>query len=492
MKKSPLNLKKSKDKNNALTNTKPAPWRILVVDDDEEIHSVTHLILSNVIFKERSVELLKSYSAADALNILRANTDIAIVILDVVMETEDAGLKLVKKIRQELKNIMVRIILRTGQPGQAPEKQVIVDYDINDYKAKSELTAQKMFTSVIACLRSYETIVTLEKSRQGLEKILQCSDSLFKVNSMQQFASAVLTQVSAFLDCHPNGIMCFSEETDETAYKGHTCPEVGLKVIAAAGMYNDCADCTLGAACRHKEVASHIVRTMEQRCNQYTNEYTFLFIDSGGPLGTVIFIHGKFDTHSNDHRLLTLFASKIAIGLTNTIHYQKMLLAQSESTTDVLTGLKNRRQILNWNIPPEAVINNDSQSSCAVAMIDIDFFKEINDRYGHDAGDEVLRHLGQLIKKRFRSSDIAARIGGEEFCIVVVNSDIEHVYTIFENFRKSVEKLVIPYNNKSLSVTVSIGLTVKLKDSLQDMISIADKLLYKAKQAGRNRIEGDW
>ena len=184
------------------------PWRILVVDDDVDIQSVTRLILANIVFKNRPIELISAYSAAEARDILTTQKNIAVALLDVVMETDDAGLELVKIIRNELHNNVIRIILRTGQPGHAPEESVIIDYDINDYKSKNELTAQKLFTAVVAALRAYETIVSLNKTRNGLEKILLSSDSLFKIQSMHEFSSGILTQLSSFLDCKPQGIIC--------------------------------------------------------------------------------------------------------------------------------------------------------------------------------------------------------------------------------------------------------------------------------------------
>ena len=137
------------------------PWRVLIVDDEADVHAVTRLVLSGVVFKNRSVELLSAYSGNEGFEVLAKVPDIALVLLDVVMETDDAGLQLVRRIRDELNNHLVRIVLRTGQPGQAPEERVIVDYDINDYKAKTELTKQKIFTTVISSLRAYEGLVTI-------------------------------------------------------------------------------------------------------------------------------------------------------------------------------------------------------------------------------------------------------------------------------------------------------------------------------------------
>ncbi len=106
---------------------------------------------------------------------MRANPDVAVVLLDVIMESDTAGLELVEFIRKELKNDTVRIILRTGQPGQAPERRIIVDYDINDYKAKTELTADKLFTALTAALRSYQQLQRMIETRRGLEIIIEAA-----------------------------------------------------------------------------------------------------------------------------------------------------------------------------------------------------------------------------------------------------------------------------------------------------------------------------
>ena len=116
------------------------------------------------------------------------------------METDDAGLALVDYIRTELKNETVRIILRTGQPGQAPERRVIVDYDINDYKAKTELTADKLFTALTAALRSYQQLQRMVETRRGLEMIIDGASTLYDFKSMQLLAEGVLTQIASLLN----------------------------------------------------------------------------------------------------------------------------------------------------------------------------------------------------------------------------------------------------------------------------------------------------
>jgi len=184
-----------------------APWQILIVDDEEEVHQVTTVAMIDVRFKGRPLEFLHAYSAAQAREILQAAPDIAIVLLDVVMEEDDAGLKLVRHIRDRLRNRRVRIVLRTGQPGQAPERDVVMEYDINDYKSKTELTRQKLLTSVVSALRAYDDIVLLEKSRNGLQQVMVAADALLQARSEQGFAAQALRQINALLGQPDGGVV---------------------------------------------------------------------------------------------------------------------------------------------------------------------------------------------------------------------------------------------------------------------------------------------
>ncbi|CAL61081.1 putative two-component sensor protein histidine kinase [Herminiimonas arsenicoxydans] len=157
------------EKENGHDSSEPG-WKILIADDEEEVHQVTAVAMIDVQFKGRKLEFLHAYSAGEARAMLAADRDIAIILLDVVMEEDDAGLKLVRHIREQMNNRRVRIVLRTGQPGQAPERDVVVDYDINDYKSKTELTRQKLLTCIISALRSYDDIVALENLSRDLER----------------------------------------------------------------------------------------------------------------------------------------------------------------------------------------------------------------------------------------------------------------------------------------------------------------------------------
>ncbi|RTE65557.1 hybrid sensor histidine kinase/response regulator [Amphritea opalescens] len=134
------------------------PWKILVVDDEEGIHGITRMIFRGYEFEQRPIELISAKSGGEARAKLAEHSDIALALLDVVMESDDEGLQLVEYIRHQLHNRDIRVILRTGHPGYAPESKVIVNYDINDYLSKAELSASRLLTSVVVALRSFRDI----------------------------------------------------------------------------------------------------------------------------------------------------------------------------------------------------------------------------------------------------------------------------------------------------------------------------------------------
>lgn len=461
-------------------------WRILIVDDDDEVHAVTRMILGKVIYKERGITMLSAYSAEEACQILARESGIAAILLDVVMESENAGLQMVKVIREDLGNVAVRIILRTGQPGQAPEERVIVDYDINDYKSKSELTAQKLFTTVIAALRSYDTIVSLDKNKKGLTKILDSTGTLFQVSSIQNFASGVLTQLAGFLGCQPNGVICAQLEQDVSVVNDREC--AGIQILGTTGEYSDCTICPMDDSCKHSEMVHLIRQALSDKKTQVTDDYTVLYLETESAQGVAALLHGTLgDADEHDRQLLEVFASKISIALANALNYQKRISAEASATTDFLTGLNNRRQLLRIGVPLVSSAYR-MNTQIAVAMIDIDHFKHINDTWGHDAGDEVLQIVGALLHERFRSSDIVARYGGEEFCVIASNLSSTAAFDLFDEFRKTLEKTGISIGDTKASITVSIGITTKVTDHVDTMISAADHLLYQAKHEGRNRV----
>mgnify|MGYP000975388237 FL=1 len=185
------------------------PWKVLIVDDEPDVRRVTVLNLRGFQFAGRTLSFLEASSAAEAQVILQEHTDIALALVDVVMETDDAGLKLVEYIRDSLNYRMIRLIIRTGQPGVAPERYVIDNFDIDDYKDKSELTAQRLYTTVRTALKSYRDLLTIEASRIGLSRILNVTPDLYNLHRdrLEEYFQGVLMQTIGICNLDHSGLI---------------------------------------------------------------------------------------------------------------------------------------------------------------------------------------------------------------------------------------------------------------------------------------------
>ncbi|BBK36788.1 transcriptional regulator [Allostella sp. ATCC 35155] len=293
------------------------PWNVLIVDDEPGIHQVTRLALGGIRFQGRPVEFLSAYSGREGLALLSARMDIALILLDVVMESDHAGLDLARAVREELHNHQVRIILRTGQPGVAPERQVIEAYDINDYKAKTELTRDKLYTALIGTLRSYADIVTIEQSRrmieahrQGLLKVIEASSAIFRLQTVPLFAQGVLEQLNALI---------FTDDEAVFARGGGLAAlslAAPLNVVAATGHYAGSNDRELRSVVA-PPLAATIDRALAERRSIRASDHFVGFVQGRGEEANLLVIDGPVHLSAADASLLELFCRNVGIGYEN-------------------------------------------------------------------------------------------------------------------------------------------------------------------------------
>lgn len=300
------------------------PWKIIVADDDDAVHGISKMVLRDFRFEGRYLHLLSAHSAEATCKLVAEHPDAAILLLDVVMETDNAGLEVVRHVREVLRNPFIRIILRTGQPGQAPESWVVVNYDINDYKEKTELTAQKLVTTVIAALRAYRDIQTIEHSRRGLEQIIDASRNLFEQQSLAQFSRGVLQQLTALLHLGPDSVQLKSAgfaagreadslpgELDEAEHGAED-----FQILAGTGVYERSGGRPMAEA-----VSGAVVRRLMQARAQHetlidNNDFVGYF-RSSNLSENLVYMHTRRLLSGLDADLLQLFAGNVGIAFDN-------------------------------------------------------------------------------------------------------------------------------------------------------------------------------
>ena len=325
--------------------------KVIIADDEPEVHAVTRFVLKDYEYQGKKLDFISAYSGAEAKQLLQDNPDASLILLDIVMERDDSGLDVAEFIREDLGNNLIRIILRTGQPGSAPEEEVITRYDVNDYKEKTELTDRKFKTAMTMALRAYADIITLDSFKVILEQ-----EVLARTTELQE---------------------------------------------------------------KNREL---------ERLNKEL---------------------------------------------------------EHQASRDMLTGAYNR---IKFDMLLEAEIKrcNRYPSAMTLAMLDIDYFKEINDKHGHAVGDSALRQFVALIFEQIRECDILARWGGEEFMILFLETSLEETRVVAEKLRQRIEN----HNFDGFgNMTCSFGITqLQEDDSFHSLNKRVDEALYEAKKDGRNRV----
>ncbi|MEM8514945.1 diguanylate cyclase (GGDEF)-like protein [Massilia sp. MP_M2] len=401
------------------------PWRILVVDDDADVHSTTTFALDNVTMQGRPLTFLHAYSAAEAFALLGRESDIAVILLDVVMERADAGLHLVRRIRDELDLHDVRIILRTGQPGYAPEMEAIRGYDINDYRTKSELTRTKLYTAVAAAIRSYEQLCALEANRVGMERIVAACARLMALHGVRDVAYGVLAQAAELVGHPVDGVLCTREFGDGTG-AGAFGP---LRVVAACGASRDLDGCELGAQYGDPHVtrlALAAERTLARRTWTTDDGMLTLFFPGKAGRDFVACLPLARAVSDVETRLLKVFCGMVAVSLDNC---ELVTDLNKSAFHDPLTGLPNRTRMIEL-IDARLAAGPGPDHDAVLALVDIDHFAETNDALGHRFGDLLLAAVARRLGTRLAPGPASGpasglqpslsigRIGGDIFCVL--------------------------------------------------------------------------
>ena len=379
-------------------------WRLLVIDDDETVHTATAYALNQVQVLGRPLELRHAYSAAQAKELLRQDADFAMILLDVVMETEDAGLLMVGFIREELGLEQVRIILRTGQPGYAPELGIFNRYDINDYRTKADLTQTRLITSITSALRSYHQICSIAENRSGLELIVHATADLMERRSMGNFAEGVLTQVAALLRQALEGVFCVQHRACVDAGEKTT----GLLVAGASGRFSGALGQPLEMLGEPKMIAA-IKACRTAQTHRFEDRMVLLFLKSGEEAGVLLVKTGEPLTPVAG-ALLAVFAANMAACFSNVRLIERL---HFEAYHDGLTGLQNRSGFI-AELDRTAALETPG----VVALFDLQHFSDLNDGLGHEVGSALLLAIAQHLTQQLGEQCRVARVASDVFGLI--------------------------------------------------------------------------
>ena len=438
-------------------------WRVLIVDDDADVHSTTTFALGSLDIHGRPLAFLHAHSAAEAMDTLAREPDIAVILLDVVMEQADAGLHLVRHVRDTLGRHDVRIILRTGQPGYAPEMDAIRGYDINDYRTKSELTRTKLYTSVAAAIRAYEQIHALEDSRTGLAEVVRANTELMALHSVGDMALGILREVAVLAGQNADGLLC-------------ACPPG-----APQGPWQVLASC--GPAAAHvldghlradtDGPAAAIAQALAERRNVYRDDHVALYFSGKAHADFGAWLRLARPLDGLRRGLVDVFTSSIAVGLDNVA---LMTDLQRAAFYDPLTGLPNRTRLV--ELVDESL---QARADATLCLVDIDQFSETNDALGHQFGDALLVAVAGRLRRRLDARLALARIGGDIFALLG-QADLIDPATLQDLFAAPFS---IEGQDVQVSATLGLVRLVEHDGSAADALKDADIALKRAKSVRR-------
>lgn len=305
------------------------PWKVLLVDDDEQMHQITKLALKNFSFQQRPLKLISAYSSEEAKAIIFREQDIALALIDVVMEKEHSGLELVRYIREELNNSIIRLVLRTGQAGQAPEDKVIQEYEIDDYKEKTELTTQKLRTLLYSMLRSYRDLCLIRDQKEGLSRVIEASAKVQNTRTLQTYASTVLEQLTSLLSLQASAFYCLVQPREEGE-------ESYALTLAATGDY-----VSLNKECRlhyfPQQVAVRCQEVLRKReSKDFGDAYVFFMSEDRG-VDNLLYVNLTAQLSELDKQLLIIYMHNIALTFDNI----NLLVDLQETSKELVFNLSN-------------------------------------------------------------------------------------------------------------------------------------------------------
>lgn len=436
------------------------PYEVLLVDDDDEVHRSTRFAIAGLTLLGRRIQLLHAMSAADAVRMLEAHPDTAVALVDVVMEREQAGLELVSVIRNRLKLADLRIIIRTGQPGFAPEADVVTRFDINDYYSKAELTQSRLISALTLAIRSYDQLREISAARRGIEALAKMAPYTLNLDSSETFMVAVVQQLRELVPTATNVAVVTSWPSE----KATEC-----RVIAGTGR--------LAAAVRRPMVdflddEGKLAFAMTVT-NGVVHEGRFRrIIPLSLSSGTTAYLY--FETsrriRASEARVIDVLSIAAGSVMTNIEARLRLdLAAYVDSSTALATRTAIERELL-----------RDPHPSDTIAIVELDRIVDASDALGQRAGDTLLREAAGRLEESIDGISLIARIGPATLACLLrkAHVTVEELEEVFEQ--------PLEVSDLELRVPPRIGIATRaLADEAQvDPLAAAGLAHSAAKRTG--------
>jgi EAL domain-containing protein (putative c-di-GMP-specific phosphodiesterase class I)/GGDEF domain-containing protein/CheY-like chemotaxis protein len=377
---------------------------VLTVDDDADFQRSLRLALGSFRYQGHLVDLITASSATQAARMLSQRPDVSVIVLDIVMETDDAGLRLVKSVREILGNAEVRIILVTGQPGVASMQASLDTLDISDYWLKTDLTYERLHGILTSNLRTWEQIRALRSARRGLQAIVEASNSLTRAQGLPDFSGRMVRELAHVLGLEPDGMMCVQEVTS-------TDPHAAL-VVGAAGRFINCIAKEV-AVIADPDIRNLLVSGLTEQRNIETPTSQVLFFRGAdaGPHAAAYLATGR-TLDATERELLSVFASNINSGLINVSLTSRLDRLAYE---DSLLAIPNANALLR---AVESVMAVPAPRDRSLLFIDLDKYSQSCLSLGIEQGDLMLMKMAQRLRVVFPPPCMVARLHDDTFGIL--------------------------------------------------------------------------
>ncbi|MBF0460727.1 MAG: EAL domain-containing protein [Magnetococcales bacterium] len=460
------------------TDPDQGPWLIMVVDDDEDVHRLTQLVLRDLRFEQRAVTFLHAYSGAEAYALLTQHPKTAVLLLDVVMETDHAGLELVRDIREKLQNHLTRIILRTGQAGLAPEFRVVAEYDINDYREKTELTSQKLIGVVTIALRGFRDLLAIQRlssQKREAEERLEMATRIFE--GALTAAEEQLNITKMVLEHAVEGVMITDAQGTILSVNPAFCAITGFATAEAIGQ--------TPRILRSNRQDVPFYRDMWQKIAEqgYWKGDIWNRRKNGEAYPQLTTITAIRDQAGKAHRYISVFHDLTPLQARDqALHYA--------GQHDTLTGLPNRELFMDRL---SQAIGHASRSGTRLLVLffDIDRFQNVNNQWDYICGDQLLQEIAGRLREFIREGDTLARMEGDAFAFIL--REVRQPEDALVLVNKLVKSFARPFiiEQTELLITISIGITLYPDDGEPplSLIKNAEIALTRAKNSGRNTYQ---